>query len=112
MALEDFDLLQAEDIASVPARITHAVTIEVVPGGKAANIDIIALGTAFARVKRDTRYVSQRLNDSIGALVLDELLGDDVDGLRGILESGRQAPHARLRGLIAAILIAGNVDGR
>lgn len=90
-AFQHLDVLDAEGVAGVPARIADAVAIEVVARRIAANGDIVALRAALAAEEGDARHVAQGLDDGRILLILDELAGHDRDALRGIEDRGRQA---------------------
>ena len=96
--LQDRDLLHVKGIAIVAAKVAHAVEENVVARGKAANRKVVALGAAFPRSDADAGNIAQSIAQRGRALVLDDVLGNDVDGLRGVdqgLSEFRQTRPAR-----------------
>ncbi len=81
-ALQDRDFLHVEGIAIVAAEVPHAIEENVVARGKAADSQIVALGSAFSRGQADAGNIAQSVPQRGRALVLNDVLGNDVDGLR------------------------------
>ncbi len=91
-AFVDLDGVQIEGVAGVVAGVAKAIQEEVVVGREAAQVHRVAVGPALAGVQGDAGDVLQRLLQVGQALLLHQHLGDDVDGLGGVLHRlGQQA---------------------
>ncbi len=81
-ALQDRDLLHVERIAIVAAKVPHAIEENVVAGSEAADGQVVALGAALSGGQADAGNIAQRIPQRGCALVLNDVLGNDVDRLR------------------------------
>ena len=85
-ALEHFDLAVVERVARVDAEVAQAVGEDVVLRRDAADEELVAAhDAAFTDLRGDARHVAQRLFKRGDALLLQDLAGDDVHGLRRVL---------------------------
>ena len=80
-ALQHRDFLHIEGIAIIASEVAHAIEENVVARGEAADGQIVALRSAFSRGQADAGNVAQGIAQRGRALVLDDVLGNDVDGL-------------------------------
>ncbi len=78
------NFLHVERIAVVTAKVAHAVEEDIVAGGEAANGEVVALRATFACGQTDAGNIAQRIAQRGRALVLNNVLGNDVDGLRSL----------------------------
>ena len=83
-AFEDFDLLVVEGVAIVGAEVADAVEEDVVAGGEAADGEVVALGAELARGHGYAGDVAEGVAEGGVLLLLEDELGDDGDGLRGV----------------------------
>nr|WP_166795825.1 hypothetical protein [Methylocella tundrae] len=93
--------------------IAHAVAVEIIARRIAVDRDIITLRAALAAKEGDARHIVQRLDHGGILLVLNELLRDDGDALRGVEDRRRnalQAERARIVIGAAALALAAHVD--
>ena len=100
--LVDLDRVDREGVARIPAGIAHAVAEDVALRREAADVGRVALVAALAGAEGDPGDVAQRVPHGGAHLLLDHLLGDDVDGLRRVEDRGRQPGQARRGGAVAA----------
>ena len=84
--MQDRDLLHVKRVAIVASEVAHPVEENVISGGESAHREVVALGAAFARGDTDAGHVAQGIAQGGRALVLDDVLGNDVDGLRRVDE--------------------------
>ena len=107
-ALGHFHLLDVEHVARDRAEVAHAVDEDAAGGVEAAHVDAVAgAGVAvLAHIERaHARAVAQRLGQRGGALLLDQLLGDHADGLRGVQQ---RLGEFRRGQLVDAVVVAGD----
>ena len=92
-SLEDFDLAVVERVARVDAEVAQAVGEDVVLGRDAADEELVAAhDAAFTDLRGDAGHVAQGLLERGDALLLQDLAGDDVHGLRNFLDvDGRES---------------------
>ena len=81
-ALQDRDLLHVKRIAIVAAKVPHAIEENIVSGSEAADGQVVALGAALSGGDADAGNIAQRIPQRGCALVLNDVLGNDVDRLR------------------------------
>src|SRR5262245_30669200 len=98
--LVDLDAVDREHVAHVPSGIADAVAEQVAARNEAADDRAVALLGAFAGAEGDAGNVLQGLFDGADALLLDDRLRDDVDGLRHVEERHRQPGDAGIADLI------------
>ena len=80
--MQHFDLIHIEGIAIVAAEVAHAVEEDVVARGEATDGEAVSLRAAFAGGQADAGNVAQGVAQCGCALVLNDLLRDDINGLR------------------------------
>src|ERR1041384_2829153 len=80
--LQHFNLVHVEGIAVVAAEVTHAIEEDVVASGKATDGQTITLCAPLAGGQADAGDVAQGVTQGSGTLVLNDVLRNDVDGLR------------------------------
>ncbi len=98
--MQNRDLLHIERVAIVAAEVAHAVEEDIVAGGEASDGEVVALCAAFARGDADAGHVAQGIAQCGRSLVLDDVLGNDIDGLRRVDQRLREL---RQRNLYAGI---------
>ena len=96
-SLDHFHAFGVEAVALVCAEVSQTIDIDVALGGKAANAELVAVlpAVALTRGNRNTRHVLQDLLEGSGLLLLDDLLGHDVDRLGRFLDGLRQTRDPR-----------------
>ena len=82
--MQDRDFLHVKRIAIVAAEVAHAVEENVIAGGESSHREVVALGAAFSRGDADAGHIAQGIAQRGRALVLNDVLGNDVDGLRRV----------------------------
>ncbi len=97
-ALVDLQHVQIEAVARIEAGVAQAIQEVVVAGRKAAQVDLVAVGAALARVEGDARDVLQGVLKVVHRLLFHDLLGNDVDGLRRVAQLLGQDRQAGLAG--------------
>ncbi len=80
--LQHLDGLEVEHVAGVRAGVAHAVQVDVVARGVAAQREVVALGAALARVQAEPAHVAQRVAHAEDGLLAHQLARDDRDRLR------------------------------
>ena len=99
-ALVDFDAVDRERVAGIPAGIADAVAEQVAARDEAADDRAVALLAAFPGAEGDAGNVLQGLFDRRDVLLLDDRLRDHVNGLRHVEDRHRQARDAGIGDLI------------
>ena len=111
-ALEHLDRLQVEGVAGVLAEVADPVDVDVVAGREAAEREVVTLTpAAFARGQADAGHGAERVAQGEHRALLQHLLRDDRDGLRGVLDGVRELVEARLLDL-ELVALAPDVDPR
>ena len=85
----DLDLIDVEHIARNRTQVAHAVDEDAAGAVEAAHVDGVAgVGAAvFAGIERaHAGRVAQRLGQGGGALLVEQVAGDHLDGLRRVLQ--------------------------
>jgi len=93
-AFEDFYLLEVEAVAVVAAEVADAVEEDIVPRGKAADGEVVALGSAFAGGDADAGNVADGVEEGAVLFVLEDEVGDLDDGLGRVEEGFGEFGHA------------------
>src|SRR5690606_32141855 len=103
-AFDDFDLFQVEHLARGGADVAHAVHesagLGIVTADEGAVAQRIA---AFAGTEGDARGVAQHIGQRYRSLVLNDLLGDDLNGLGRIDQGSREFLRGRLLDVVSII---------
>ncbi|MNV28573.1 hypothetical protein D3C71_1197680 [compost metagenome] len=89
-ALGHFHLFDIEHIARDRAKVAHAVYEQAVGGVEAAHEQCVAGGgvAVFTGIEgADAGAVAQCLGQGGGTLLVEQVAGDDLDGLRGVLQA-------------------------
>jgi hypothetical protein len=110
-ALQDLDRLQVAGVAGILAEIPHPVDEDVVTGREAPEGEVVALAAAaLAGGERHAGHGTERVAQDEERTLLHDLLGDDRDGLRRVVDRVRQLVEARLLDLELVVLVALALD--
>ena len=112
-ALGDFDLIDVEHVARDRADVAHAVHIDAAGAVEATHIDGVArAGVAVLACVEGAGagHIAQRLCQRGRALLLQQLLLDDVDGLRGVDQRLGELGRRQLAGRVAGVGLAFHLD--
>jgi hypothetical protein len=95
---QHLDGFVVEAVACVDAEVTKPVDIDVVLGVEAADTELVAVERAapFADRERDPGDIPQRLIERGDGLLLQDLAGDHIDGLRRVLDRPGEPGDAAL----------------
>ena len=98
-ALQDLDPVDVVEVAVVLHVVAHAIDEEV--GGRAVAAEHGRIAVAFALRDADAGHVAGHVADAPHRLVIDQLAGDDGDGLRHIHQGriGLRGRHGALDGI-------------
>src|SRR5690606_35546865 len=106
--LDHLHLLDVEGVGAVVLRtVAQAVDLHAGTGREAADVDAVA-GTpaALAGVEGDAGDVGQNFAQAQGLLVLDHLLRDHGDGLRGVQQRYRVLDRSGTLDLVRFVALA------
>ncbi|KAG1264203.1 hypothetical protein G6F65_014397 [Rhizopus arrhizus] len=104
-ALGHLHLFDVEHIARDRAQVAHTVHIQTVGGVKATHEQRVAGGGVAVLTSIEGAHagaVAQRFGQRGGALLVEQVAGDHLDGLRGVLQTLGELRRGHLVGLVAA----------